>query len=157
MAKSTRTAFSLGLFFGPLGLLYVGRRHVFASCLVVIALAATTGGWVWVLAPFLCAFWGHAAVKAHHEELAAESAYSSLPPERLQVTAQGSLITSTDRAERFAHMIADDLVRFNSYKLEEAMRNNSDPVTAVREEIEEGRGHYTSRVSPDLAGGVLLF
>ena len=59
------------------------------------------------------------------------------------------LITTPAAATRLARAIASDLSLYNEEKIIEGIQNDS-LFDVLRDEIEEGRELYRSRVSPDL-------
>ncbi len=61
-----------------------------------------------------------------------------------------ALIDKADEAKRLARAIASDIALYNQDKLKEGIENDS-IFDVMKEEIEEGRDLYLSRVSPDLA------
>lgn len=54
-----------------------------------------------------------------------------------------------ENAKRLARIIVSDIVLYNKKKVDDGIRNNTF-YDVLKEEIEEGRKHYLSRVSPDL-------
>ncbi len=61
-----------------------------------------------------------------------------------------NLIENPDQARRLARAILSDVALYNKEKLEEGIRNDT-VFDVLQEELEEGRQHFISRVSPDLA------
>jgi hypothetical protein len=59
------------------------------------------------------------------------------------------LITTPEAATRLARAIASDLSLYNEEKIIDGIQNDS-LFDVLRDEIEEGRELYKSRVSPDL-------
>lgn len=59
------------------------------------------------------------------------------------------LITTPEAATRLARAIASDLSLYNEEKIIEGIQNDT-LFNVLRDEIEEGRELYKSRVSPDL-------
>jgi hypothetical protein len=59
------------------------------------------------------------------------------------------LITTPEAATRLARAIASDLSLYNEEKIVEGIQNDS-LFDVLKDEIEEGRELYKSRVSPDL-------
>jgi hypothetical protein len=59
------------------------------------------------------------------------------------------LITTPEAATRLARAIASDLSLYNEEKIVEGIQNDS-LFDVLRDEIEEGRELYKSRVSPEL-------
>ncbi len=62
-----------------------------------------------------------------------------------------NLIDNPDQAKRLARAIVSDVAIYNREKVEEGIRNDS-IFELLAEQLEEGREHFRSRVSPDLAG-----
>ncbi len=62
-----------------------------------------------------------------------------------------NLIDNPDQARRLARAIVSDVAIYNREKVEEGIRNDS-IFELLAEQLEEGREHFRSRVSPDLAG-----
>ncbi len=60
-----------------------------------------------------------------------------------------ALIETDKDARRLARAIASDLSLYNEEKIVEGIENDN-LFTIIAEEIEEGRAHYKSRVSPQL-------
>jgi hypothetical protein len=60
-----------------------------------------------------------------------------------------ALIESEKDARRLARAIASDLSLYNEDKIVEGIKNDN-LFEAIAEEIEEGRAHFKSRVSPAL-------
>jgi hypothetical protein len=60
-----------------------------------------------------------------------------------------ALIESEKDARRLARAIASDLSLYNEDKIVDGIKNDN-LFQAIAEEIEEGRAHYKSRVSPAL-------
>lgn len=60
-----------------------------------------------------------------------------------------ALIEKPEEAKRLARAIASDLALYNQDKLKEGIENDT-VFEVLKEEIEEGRDLYLSRVSPDL-------
>lgn len=61
-----------------------------------------------------------------------------------------NLIENPDQARRLARAILSDVAVYNKEKLEEGIRNDS-VFDLLKDELEEGRQHFVSRVSPTLA------
>ena len=59
-------------------------------------------------------------------------------------------IENPDQAKRLARAILSDVAVYNREKLEEGIRKDT-VFELLKEELEEGRQHFESRVSPDLA------
>jgi len=66
------------------------------------------------------------------------------------------LVENPDLAFRLARAIVSDVALYNPEKVEEGIKNDS-IFTLMTEELEEGRQHFFSRVSPDLADREHLF
>lgn len=62
-----------------------------------------------------------------------------------------NLIDNPDQARRLARAIVSDVAIYNREKVEEGIRNDS-IFELLSDQLEEGREHFKSRVSPDLAG-----
>jgi len=60
------------------------------------------------------------------------------------------LIDKPERARQFARAIASDLAMYNEAKLVQGIQNDT-LFDSMREEIEEGRQHFRSRVTPEIA------
>ncbi len=60
-----------------------------------------------------------------------------------------ALIETDKDARRLARAIASDLSLYNEEKIVEGIQQDS-LFDTISEEIEEGRAHYKSRVSPEL-------
>ena len=58
-------------------------------------------------------------------------------------------IENPDQAKRLARAILSDVAVYNREKLEEGIRNDT-VFELLKEELEEGRQHFASRVAPDL-------
>jgi hypothetical protein len=61
-----------------------------------------------------------------------------------------NLIENPDQAKRLARAILSDVAIYNREKLEEGIRNDT-VFDLLKDELEEGRQHFASRVSPGLA------
>ena len=61
-----------------------------------------------------------------------------------------SLIENPDQAKRLARAIMSDVSLYNREKVETGIKNDN-IFEVLREEIEEGRQHFVSRVTPQLA------
>ncbi len=61
-----------------------------------------------------------------------------------------SLIDNPDQARRLARAIVSDVAIYNRDKVEEGIKNDT-IFELLNEQIEEGRQHFISRVSPELA------
>lgn len=62
-----------------------------------------------------------------------------------------NLIDNPDQARRLARAIVSDVAIYNREKVEEGIRNDS-IFELLSDQLEEGREHFRSRVSPELAG-----
>jgi hypothetical protein len=60
------------------------------------------------------------------------------------------LIDKPERARQFARAIASDLAMYNEAKLVQGIQNDS-LFDSMKDEIEEGRQHFVSRVTPEIA------
>jgi hypothetical protein len=60
------------------------------------------------------------------------------------------LIDKPERARQFARAIASDLAMYNEAKLVQGIQNDS-LFETMKDEIEEGRQHFRSRVTPEIA------
>jgi hypothetical protein len=60
------------------------------------------------------------------------------------------LIDKPDRARQFARAIASDLAMYNEAKLVHGIQNDN-LFMAMKDEIDEGRQHFKSRVTPEIA------
>ena len=61
-----------------------------------------------------------------------------------------NLIENPDQARRLARAILSDVAIYNKEKLEEGIRNDT-VFDILKDELEEGRQHFASRVAPHLA------
>ncbi|MEI6703498.1 MAG: hypothetical protein WCL71_08175 [Deltaproteobacteria bacterium] len=59
------------------------------------------------------------------------------------------MIDNPDQAKRLARAILSDVAMYNKEKVENGIKND-DIFDALKEELEEGRQHFLSRVSNDL-------
>lgn len=62
-----------------------------------------------------------------------------------------NLIDNPDQARRLARAILSDVAIYNREKVESGIKNDN-LFDVLTEELEEGRQHYNSRVSPSLTG-----
>ncbi|TWJ32495.1 hypothetical protein [Geobacter argillaceus] len=62
-----------------------------------------------------------------------------------------NLIDNPDQARRLARAIVSDVAIYNREKVEEGIKNDS-IFEILAEQLEEGREHFRSRVSPELGG-----
>ena len=60
------------------------------------------------------------------------------------------LIDKPDRARQFARAIASDLAMYNEAKLVNGIQNDN-LFVAMKDEIDEGRQHFKSRVTPEIS------
>lgn len=60
-----------------------------------------------------------------------------------------STIDNPDLAKRLARAILSDVAMYNPEKVENGIKNDN-IFNVLKEELEEGRQHFYSRVSPDL-------
>ena len=60
-----------------------------------------------------------------------------------------SMIDNPDLAKRLARAILSDVAMYNQEKVESGIKND-DIFDVLKEELEEGRQHFLSRVSPDV-------
>jgi hypothetical protein len=60
------------------------------------------------------------------------------------------LIDKPERARQFARAIASDLAMYNEAKLVQGIQNDS-LFVLMKDEIDEGRQHFRSRVTPEIA------
>ena len=61
-----------------------------------------------------------------------------------------NLIENPDQARRLARAILSDVAIYNREKVESGIKNDN-LFEVLTDELEEGRQHYNSRVSPSLA------
>jgi len=62
-----------------------------------------------------------------------------------------NLIENPDQAKRLARAILSDVAIYNREKVEAGIKNDN-LFDILTDELEEGRQHYNSRVSPGLSG-----
>lgn len=60
------------------------------------------------------------------------------------------LIDKPERARQFARAIASDLAMYNEAKLVQGIQNDT-LFESMKDEIDEGRQHFRSRVTPEIA------
>ena len=60
-----------------------------------------------------------------------------------------NLIDSPDQAKRLARAILSDVAMYNKEKVENGIKNDN-IFDVLKEELEEGRQHFLSRVSTDV-------
>jgi hypothetical protein len=61
-----------------------------------------------------------------------------------------NVIENSDQARRLARAILSDVALYNKEKLEVGIKNDT-VFDTLKEELEEGRQHFASRVAPGLA------
>jgi hypothetical protein len=61
-----------------------------------------------------------------------------------------NVIENPDQAKRLARAILSDVAIYNREKLEEGIKNDT-VFDILKDELEEGRQHFVSRVAPHLA------
>jgi hypothetical protein len=66
-----------------------------------------------------------------------------------------TLIDNPDQARRLARAIVSDVAIYNREKVEQGIREDS-IFDLLADQLEEGRQHFASRVSPELAGSNLF-
>lgn len=59
------------------------------------------------------------------------------------------LISTIDQARRVARAVVSDVALYNKEKVEEGIRNDT-IFELLKDELEEGRLHFLSRVAPEL-------
>ena len=62
-----------------------------------------------------------------------------------------NLIENPDQAKRLARAILSDVAIYNREKVEAGIKNDN-LFDILTDELEEGRQHYNSRVSPGISG-----
>jgi hypothetical protein len=65
-----------------------------------------------------------------------------------------NMIDNLEQAKRLARAIVSDVAIYNQEKVENGIKND-DIFDTLDEQLEEGRQHFFSRVSPDLNPGQL--
>lgn len=60
-----------------------------------------------------------------------------------------NMIDNPDQAKRLARAILSDVAMYNKEKVENGIKND-DIFDVLKEELEEGRQHFLSRVSADI-------
>src|SRR5437870_1825253 len=80
-------------------------------------------------------------------KLAEPDAISRLAAGCVTLSAMADLIDNADRARRLARAIASDLTLYNEAKIVQGIQNDS-LFDVMKDEIEEGRALYKSRVTP---------
>ncbi len=66
------------------------------------------------------------------------------------------VVTDPDVARRIARAVVSDIALYNAKKVEEGIMNDS-LFDLLKDEIEEGRGYYVSRIAPEIAGSTNYF
>jgi hypothetical protein len=66
-----------------------------------------------------------------------------------------NLIDNPDQARRLARAIISDVAIYNREKVEEGIRNDN-IFEVLTDELNEGREHFNSRVSPEVASSNLF-
>jgi len=61
-----------------------------------------------------------------------------------------AVVTDMDVARRIARAVVSDIALYNVKKVEEGIRNDS-LFDLLKNEIEEGRNYYLSRIDPEIA------
>jgi len=61
-----------------------------------------------------------------------------------------NLISNPEQARRLARAIISDVAIYNREKVEEGIRNDT-IFEVLADELAEGRQHFTSRITPELA------
>lgn len=67
-----------------------------------------------------------------------------------------SVVKDPDVARRIARAVVSDIALYNQRKVEEGIAGDN-LFEVLREEIEEGRSYYTSRVDPDIVRDMNFF
>jgi hypothetical protein len=66
-----------------------------------------------------------------------------------------STIDNPDLAKRLARAILSDVAMYNPEKVENGIKNDN-IFDVLKEELEEGRQHFLSRVSPDVEADTIF-
>jgi hypothetical protein len=66
-----------------------------------------------------------------------------------------STIDNPDLAKRLARAILSDVAMYNPEKVENGIKNDN-IFDVLKEELEEGRQHFLSRVSPDMEADTIF-
>jgi len=66
-----------------------------------------------------------------------------------------SMIDNPDLAKRLARAILSDVAMYNPEKVENGIKNDN-IFDVLKEELEEGRQHFLSRVSPDMGADAIF-
>jgi hypothetical protein len=67
-----------------------------------------------------------------------------------------AVVTDLDVARRIARAVVSDIALYNVKKVEEGIRNDS-LFEILKNEIDEGRSYYLSRVDPEIAENTNFF
>ena len=67
-----------------------------------------------------------------------------------------SVVKDPDVARRIARAVVSDIALYNARKVEEGIEKDS-LFDLLKDEIEEGRSYYTSRVDPDIVKSTNFF
>ncbi|HEY3488550.1 MAG TPA: hypothetical protein VGK27_00350 [Candidatus Deferrimicrobiaceae bacterium] len=67
-----------------------------------------------------------------------------------------SVVRDPDVARRIARAVVSDIALYNARKVEEGIGNDN-LFDLLKDEIEEGRNYYASRVDPDILKGTNFF
>jgi len=67
-----------------------------------------------------------------------------------------AVVTDMDVARRIARAVVSDIALYNVKKVEEGIRNDS-LFDLLKNEIDEGRSYYLSRIAPEIAESTNFF
>jgi hypothetical protein len=67
-----------------------------------------------------------------------------------------AVVTDMDVARRVARAVVSDIALYNEKKVEEGIRNDS-LFDLLKNEIDEGRSYYLSRIDPEIAESTNFF
>ena len=67
-----------------------------------------------------------------------------------------AVVTDLDVARRIARAVVSDIALYNVKKVEEGIRNDS-LFNLLKNEIDEGRSYYLSRIDPEIAENTNFF
>jgi len=67
-----------------------------------------------------------------------------------------AVVTDMDVARRIARAVVSDIALYNVKKVEEGIRNDS-LFDLLKNEIDEGRSYYLSRIAPEIAENTNFF
>jgi hypothetical protein len=67
-----------------------------------------------------------------------------------------AVVTDMDVARRIARAVVSDIALYNVKKVEEGIRNDS-LFDLLKNEIDEGRSYYLSRIDPEIAENTNFF